>query len=296
MADDIKLDCSEIENVRFVCREQCGKCCFYQAPILTTTEINRILLFLKSRPYEQFENFIIDLFTYNNRLDEATDEAIRVNAEALMWFWSPFQLEETPDSVIVRNYTVHSMPSTGRCMLLNPIDMKCFVYEARPDTCRIYPFTQNVDDQRIWHLVVAMKNCFGLTNGPSNLNFKEYERILKEDQESMRKDINTYEKYIAEKGVEIIRSKKKRNIHTSKEGQRAIMEYEKSWAEAYYMKKGNRRFTQALNKGKKFVEPLAEVGLVPPNPIILQYNEALKSRNVKKSMELTKSRCNKKSR
>ena len=274
---NIRLDISAVENVQFECIEQCGRCCFYQAPVLTTTEINRILSFLRTKTHEEYENFVIDLLTYNNMLNRIDKNAIEMNIEALKWFWSPYIMEETKDCLLVKNYTIHSMPSTGRCKLLNPIDMKCFVYEARPDTCRIYPFTQG-DAKGNWRITLAMPNCPGVKTGQSNINIEEHRQLIAEGLKNAYKDMKAFEGYVKEKCIERIKTRRKTKSPTPEEVDHEIADLEKNWRESYFSRKADKRFEQALKQGKRIIEPLAECGLIPPHFWITQYNEALKSK------------------
>ena len=152
---NIKVDFSELENLKFKCIKYCGKCCFYQAATLTTAGMNRIRNFLETRGSEEFEGFVFDCLTYLNMLLKLNEEMIKTYTESLKWFWSPFQLDEAEEGILVRNYMIHSMPSTGRCKFLNPIDFTCFIYPARPVTCRTYPFTFKTDNSGIFKIVVA---------------------------------------------------------------------------------------------------------------------------------------------
>lgn len=88
-------------------------------PASTTYEIERISSYLKTLDREQLENFALDWLSSLNW--EITRTNLQIYMENITWFWSPFMLEEAEGNVIlVRNYTVHSMPSSGRCKLLNP--------------------------------------------------------------------------------------------------------------------------------------------------------------------------------
>jgi len=270
----LKLDFSEVENIKFTCLDQCGKCCFYQAPVLTTTEINRMLSHLETMSHEEFEQFAFDWLSYFGKLGEITKELLDEYIESLRWFWSPFQLEEVKEGVLVRSYTIHSMPSSGRCKLLNPIDMRCFVYPARPDTCRLYPFTQCRNAEGVIKIKLAMKNCPGIREGTFNLDKKEIEQIIREGPYKMGKDIASYEKFIADNDITRLPvNTRKSKIEKVEDVDQAILEFEKNWRDTYFFGKKDKKSRLIAKKRKKFIEPLAELGLIPKHPLLLMWNE-----------------------
>lgn len=270
------IDFSEVANIRFKCIEQCGKCCFYQAPALTTAEINRVIAHLKTKPREESEKFAIDCLTFLGRIPQLTKKLLNSYMDSLMWFWSPFQLEEAEKGILVRNYTIHSMPSSGRCKLLNPIDMTCFAYPARPDTCRLYPFSEKKNRNGVTRIFLAMKNCPGIQKGSSNLDKREITRIVEEGPRKMRKDVMAYEKYIADNNIKRVPTRSdKPTPKTYKEVEQAIHDWERSWREGYFFGKTSGKFARLLDEGKRFIEPLAESGAIPKHPLLALANEAL---------------------
>lgn len=274
-----KIDLSEVKDVKLKCIEYCGKCCFFQAPILTTSEINRILAHIKTKCCEESEAFALDWLSYLGRLPELTKELLSDCIESLKWFWSPFQLEEAEEGILVRNYTIHSMPSSGRCKLLNPNSRKCFVYPTRPNTCRLYPFAWRRDSAGAIIIELGMENCPGITKGRSNLDREEIKQMIEESFHNTKMDILAYEKYIADNNIKKVatRSKKrKRKLETSDDVKRAIQNYERHWRDTYFFGKKDKKLTHLKEKKKRFIEPLAELGLIPKHPIIVQVNETLK--------------------
>jgi Fe-S-cluster containining protein len=269
---NIQADFSKIKNIEFHCLEQCGRCCFFQAPIVTTTEISEISKCLTGKSYRELSDFAIDYFTFNNSLDKIDSGLIKQYIEGLKWFWAPFQLVEAEDCILVKNYTIYSMPSTGRCALLNPINMKCFVYSSRPATCRIYPFTHETTQKDLFSFVLGMENCPGIKTGTINIDENGIKEILKDNLKNLVKDTIVFEKYVAKNGIKRMEPKTRHKISKPEEVTNAIKKFEKDWQKAYYLHEGNQGFTQALKKGIKFIEPLAEEGLVPATPSLVEYN------------------------
>jgi hypothetical protein len=98
---------------------------------LTTAEINRILRYLEQKDRDELQSFAYDYFANINMLSEVPEDTVNNFIESMRFFWFPYQLEVSYKTVLVRNYIVYSMPSSGRCFFLNPIDRKCFIYPAR---------------------------------------------------------------------------------------------------------------------------------------------------------------------
>jgi Fe-S-cluster containining protein len=274
---NVKIDFSEVRNLDFHCVEQCGKCCFFQAPLITSTEIHEILANISKKSYHELSDFALDYYTFNNSLVNFNSESIKHYAESLKWFWAPFQLDEAEDCVLVRNYAVYSMPSSGRCALLDPIDMKCLAYESRPVTCRIYPFSHEANASDVWKIIKAMENCPGLKSGILSIDEKGLEQVILKNLKDFIKDAQAYEKYIEENQIKLLSRVKSDNIgHNAEKPQdiaKTLRKFERDWQKAYYQHKGNERFEKALKKGVKFIEPLAERGLIPHSPLIAAYNK-----------------------
>lgn len=51
-----------------------------------------------------------------------------------------------------------------------------------------------------------------------------------------------------------------------------LREFENSWGEAHFLGKNN-NFKSVLSKGKKIIDPLAELGIIPHQSIITLFNE-----------------------
>jgi Fe-S-cluster containining protein len=229
---------------------------------------------LKTKNQRDFEDFAADYFAFNGSLDKFDNESIKYVTEGLRWFWLPFLLDETEDSILVKNYAVYSMPSSGRCKLLNPLEQKCFIYGNRPTACRIYPFTDKVAENDVWTITLGMENCPGVTTAPSNINEEEIKQIIEQNLKETVKDYTAYEKYISEKGIKRINFRKKME-HSSKDVNQVLTEFERDWRDAYYGTNRNAKVRLVSEQKKKIVEPLAELGIIPHHPLIIFQNEAL---------------------
>ena len=190
----LKIDFSEVENIRFKCINYCGKCCFYQAPVLTTADINRILKFLESKSDEEYENFILAWTAYPG-FDKLNNENFKRYKESLKYFWIPFQMEEAEEGILICNYIIRSMPSTGRCVFLNPINKTCFIYPVRPATCRFYPFSIKINEANTYKIIIAFKNCPGIGIGKP-INKEEIKETLQRSLDETQRDFTIYKKYI----------------------------------------------------------------------------------------------------
>jgi len=267
--EDIEIDFSRVANLKFTCLEDCGRCCFFQAPVLTTFEINRALSYLKTLDNELLEDFTLDWISSLNL--EINGSNLKNCMESLFWFWSPFQMQEAYGKIIlVVNYTVHSMPSSGRCKLLNPLRRTCLVYPARPDTCRLYPFTEKTDTSGKTFVDLAMENCPGISRGSFNLDREQILELRKRGLEHMAIDIIAYKKYLKDNNLKINKTKMQSvKLQSAEDINEALQELEKNWRDSYYLgKKSGPSY-----KGKRFIEPLAELGMIPKHPLLTLWNE-----------------------
>lgn len=269
----IKVDFSAVENIKFECIKDCGRCCYGQAPLVTTSEINRIRTHLKKKSQEEYNRFIFDWLSYQNMLHLMSDDLYQDCKKGIEWFWAPFQLEEMKEVVLVRNYTVYAMPSSGRCKLLNPIDFTCFVYAARPVTCQLYPFTQDIDETGTFRVKIGMQNCPGYGSG-SHIDKNAIQEITQKNWIELNKDVELYKNFVQRKGYTRPKRKKLKKKPKKEDIEKMIRDFENSWRDMYFFgKKG--KFEDVLAKKKKIIEPLAELGIIPPHFLLVLYNERL---------------------
>ena len=253
-----EFDFSEIEDLRFECQDQCGICCFTQLVPLTATEINLIANYLKQLRREDFEAFILDWSTAAFKLDKYGEEEFLARKNTLLYFYMPWGYIECEKVLVVRNYLLRSLPSrvqpTGRCVFLNPITFKCFIYPVRPTSCRLYPFT-TVKGK----LVIALKQCPGIEKGkPIDINYMK--KVLTESFSHLKKDAELVKNYIKNQGLKLARvsGKKRRKKIT----QADIVGIETKWREEYFGEK--ELWTRPR---KKMVDPFIELGVIERTPI-----------------------------
>ncbi|MCS7366065.1 MAG: YkgJ family cysteine cluster protein [archaeon GB-1867-035] len=206
--------------------------------------------------------------------DELNNENFKKYKESLKCFWIPFQIEEAEEGILICNYIIRSMPSTGRCVFLNPINKTCFIYPVRPATCRLYPFSIKIDEENIYKIIVALEDCPGIGMG-NPINKEEIRETIQKFLDEMQIDITVYKKYIQDKSIKRIGRKGRKEI---KDVDEALEEFERSWFEQYYLgKKSDVKYGE-----KMLIEPFAELGLIPPHPLIIAYNNVIKTKNFEK--------------
>lgn len=246
-------------------------CCLGQILLLTSSEINKIINHLNEKSKDQWDTFIYDLLCYNNLLTEFDENMYESCKEGIEWFWAPFQFEEMNEAILVKTYTIYSMPTTGRCKLLNPIDSSCFIYQARPVVCRFYPFTHDVDENGVFRVKIGMENCPGYGSG-TTINQTEIIEMTEKNLLEITKDAKNYRKIIEKKGFTKIQTKKLKKKITKKQVEQKIREFHESWRQSYFFgKKGEMK--SIFSKDKKIIEPLVELGEIPFNPILKKFNE-----------------------
>lgn len=275
----VTLDFSAVNNIKFKCISNCAKCCFYQAPVLSSAAINRIRNALKTKTKEEYDQFIFDWLSFTNRLDTINDELYEDCEKSIKLFWTPFQLEELNEVFVVRNYTIYSMPSTGRCKLLNPIDFKCFVYNDRPSTCRSYPFIHEISDSDVFHVKTGMSKCPGIGSG-SSIDKMEYQKMTENDIEEITRDIELLNNFVKKSGYKEITRKTRNKKISSEEFKKAHLEFENEWRNSHFFGKKKSK-DSIFSKNKKIIEPLAELGVIPSQLLIKMFNEQIEERGFK---------------
>jgi Fe-S-cluster containining protein len=229
-------------DVKFRCIKECALCCHYQSPLLTSDEINKIITYLNSLKDEVFKDFILNVFGSLGRIEESTKDNMELFRKTMLSFWRPNKYDEIDNGLIVRNYSISSTPSSGRCIFLDPFELTCFIYAARPYTCQLYPVSFEFNETGKNKVVMDKENCPGIGVG-DKLYFKEIEQIQLDFLNAFIKDMDNYRNYIEENNIVI--KKKERIINTDR---------------TEYLRNQGTVFTR-LNK--KIFEPLVEKGLIP---------------------------------
>ena len=181
-----KFDFRKIRNLKFKCQTQCGKCCSHQVLFLTAKEINGILSELRGKSEDDFMDFIVDCESWIGRPMDT--KRIEGRKNMLMNFYMPGKLDEYVDALVVANHRLHFYPTSMKCVFLNPVTLKCFIYDIRPFACRVYPFglgTLRRGNEKVWE--VNYEHCEGIGRGKLvdlhelEKNFSEHSRYLTDD-------------------------------------------------------------------------------------------------------------------
>lgn len=270
-SDEFKLpfDFSQVKDTKFRCQEKCGLCCYNQFSIVTLKEINGIINYLRSLNEARFEGFISNIYSFLEMEDESPEDSVRNYRESMFSFWMPINHMEAEEGIVVRNYAVLSMPSSGRCIFLDPIERTCFVYPVRPYVCKLYPLTIEFHKQGLRRVTVGMKECPGIGDG-ERLDFNGIKRNDHEFLNLLFEDMERYESFVREKGLTPIQAPKR--AARKKDG--GVSEHcEEPWLWRYFFKMSGNSLPN-----KKVIEPFVEEGLMPEHPLIKAWNEKIDHR------------------
>ena len=260
-------DCSGVNRLKFNCVSDCGKCCYYQLPMITTTEINAIRTYLKSLKKTDYQDFMHNWAAFNGRLDTITADELDQMRESLHYFWWPAVSVEIEKGVIAQMYSLYVMPSSGRCRFLDPLENTCFIYPARPYACRLYPFAIKEAEYGAPRVVLGMKNCPGIGKG-NRFNKKQFIDDFKKNNEIMLKDASVLMPFMIEQGYVQRLHTKKRKTRIPKTIDEAVEEQERELITKYF---DRRQRTPPPNK--KLIEPFVEMGMMPKHPLFKAWNE-----------------------
>lgn len=253
-----EFDFSEIENQRFECQEGCGRCCFYQFVFLTTTEVSNIISCLRKRSREEFEEFIWDWMSSAGKLIEYDEENFQKRKNTLLNFYFPSGIHECKEAILIRNYLLHTLRPTGRCVFLNPITAKCFIYEARPTTCRLYPFTTSIEEMKKTKFVVAFPQCPGLARGKP-IDFDEMKKVHLRQYSYIKKDFKLLKKFMRDQKLTEVNARARSKGKFKKMTKEIFSKIEDEWRREYFLGEGK---PEQLPK-KKIIDPFVESGIVP---------------------------------
>lgn len=249
-------DFSEIKNQKFQCVENCASCCYHQAVLVTTNDINVISAYIKKEPHKLLKSYANACQRYNHR-PILSDEEIEEFRNTFQTGWAnPHEAIKTNSgSHIVMKYMIQSMPSTGRCIFLDPISKYCFIYPVRPFICRIYPIVHRLE-QNVQKFYLD-EECKGIGRGnpikTDNLQ-EELEKFLAQSQN----DLQIVKKYIDNKGISMESDVEKRTDMLTEE---KLGTSENKWQEMYYGKKHQEQCVNLFSK--ELIEPLVELKIMP---------------------------------
>ncbi len=104
--------------------------------------------------------------------------------ERLLNFLDPCEVIVFDGAAVVKTHVVHLLPESGRCVFHDPVSSDCFVYPARPLTCRMFPY--EVKEGR-FVMVDETDECPGAGFGEP-LNIKRYSRLSRMCLELLSRD------------------------------------------------------------------------------------------------------------
>ena len=263
-----EFDFSQVENLKFRCKSGCGSCCFYQLPMVTSTEINNILTLLKKIPKKRYKYFIDNWLASQGRLLDTPDRDREAMIDGLKLFWWPAVTSPSSKGQIVQMYSIYSMPSSGRCRFLDPIDFTCFIYQARPYSCRLYPFNVRESEGKN-QLYFAMSDCEGLGVGDV-FDKDEFIKNYSLNYEAVKKDIFAFHQYVEENDLEPNREANEEYQKLSRH-ERAVQN-EKELINNYFG-----RQKRPSQPKEKLIQPLMELGMIPAHPFFEKWNEQFES-------------------
>jgi len=124
---------------RFHC-QRCGWCCQNQLIRVFMIEIRAIIDLLNRKSREDFEDHITACLAYEGNLD-SYDYNFKRRLDRLLNFFEPYEIEVFEgETTLVKTHVITLLPETMRCVFYNPLSPSCFIYPARPLTCRMFPY------------------------------------------------------------------------------------------------------------------------------------------------------------
>ena len=181
---------------RLLC-QRCGWCCRNQLIRVFTVEIRAIIDFLNHTRWEAFEDHISACLAYEGNLSPY-DYNFHKRMEVIRTFFRPYEVEVFEgDLVCVKTHIVALLPETKRCVFYNPLSSSCFIYPARPLTCRMFPY--EVKDDRLI-LINEDDHCPGVGLGEP-INLRRHKRLSRMCQQLVHQEDDLFREFVQEKGV-----------------------------------------------------------------------------------------------
>ncbi len=183
---------------RFRC-QRCGWCCHNQLIRVFTVEIQAILAFLRQQHEEAFEDHISACLAYEGNL-RPYDYLYHQRLDVLRGFFRPYEVEcFEGDLLVVKTHVITLLPETRRCVFYNPLTSTCFIYPARPLTCRMFPF--EVKDR---HLVMINEDdqCPGIGQG-TPVNLRRHQRLSQMCQHLVQQEDALFHAFVQERGFHV---------------------------------------------------------------------------------------------
>jgi len=248
------FDFETVKKLKFECQTQCGKCCFRQVLFLTIKEINDILGELNRKSDDELMDFVADCESWIGRpLDT---KRIEGRKNMLIDFYMPGRLDEYVEALVVANHRLYFYPTSMKCIFLNPITMKCYVYASRPFACRVYPFrfeTHEQSNEEVWSVIY--EDCGGIGKGEL-VDLHELEKNFNEHMRCLREDFILMNEFVENRGFTV-----KGRARIKPIAQSDTRKLVKDLIGLYFEGKRSRK---GMPK-KPMVDPFVETGRIPDN-------------------------------
>jgi len=181
---------------RFLC-QRCGWCCQNQLIRVFTVEIRAIIDLLKHKSREDFEDHIASCLAYEGSLNPY-DYNFKKRMDMLLSFFEPYEIEVFEGEVaLAKTHIINLLPGTMRCVFYNPLSSSCFIYSARPLTCRMFPY--DVKEDRLVMINEADK-CPGVGLGEL-VNLSRHRRLSIMCQELLHQEDHVFLEFVRKEGL-----------------------------------------------------------------------------------------------
>jgi len=180
---------------RLLCR-RCGWCCQNQLIGLSTTEMKAITDYLQRKSREELEDHIVSCLASEGTLEQY-ELGWEKRRERVFNFFEPCEVILFDKTTVVKTHVIRLLPESRRCVFHNPVSSDCFIYPARPLTCRMFPY--EVEDKRLV-MVDETDECPGAGFG-ERLNLTRHIRLSKMCKELLSRDDAVFWRFVREKAL-----------------------------------------------------------------------------------------------
>jgi len=145
---ELTFNFDSIDN-GFKCR-RCGRCCFGDSRSigikLFYQEVSQIQEHLSSKSSDCMEEFAWDYATFAGMAEFiGNPEFFKDLSNQIQDFFFAVGRSFDSSNFFVEYYVLKTLQDSGRCIFFNPLASTCFIHEARPMTCRLYPYYATID-------------------------------------------------------------------------------------------------------------------------------------------------------
>ena len=139
--------------------------------------------YLKKKTPEEIEEHLVSGLEYEGT-SGPYELTYRKRKERLLGFLDPCEVIVFDGAAVVKTRVIHLIPESGRCVFHDPVSSDCFVYPARPLTCRMFPY--EVKEGR-FVMVDETDECPGAGFGEL-LNMRRHSRLSRMCLELLSRD------------------------------------------------------------------------------------------------------------